>query len=44
MGFEPQIKKVLLDIRPDRQTVMTRLAISTVVVIFHFEAFVCSFA
>ena len=24
MGFEPQIKKVLLDIRPDRQTVMTR--------------------
>lgn len=23
MGFEPQIKKVLLDIRPDRQTVMT---------------------
>ena len=24
MGFEPQIKKILLDIRPDRQTVMTR--------------------
>lgn len=24
MGFEPQIRKVLLDIRPDRQTVMTR--------------------
>ena len=24
MGFEPEIKKVLLDIRPDRQTVMTR--------------------
>ncbi|KAK6618689.1 hypothetical protein RUM43_013080 [Polyplax serrata] len=23
MGFEPQIKKVLLDIRPDRQSVMT---------------------
>eukprot|EP00731_Ephydatia_muelleri_P018466 Em0011g506a len=23
MGFEPQIKKILLDIRPDRQTVMT---------------------
>ena len=23
MGFEPQIRKVLLDIRPDRQTVMT---------------------
>ena len=24
MGFEPQIKKILIDIRPDRQTVMTR--------------------
>ncbi len=24
MGFEPQIKKILLDIRRDRQTVMTR--------------------
>lgn len=24
MGFEPQIRKVLLDVRPDRQTVMTR--------------------
>lgn len=23
MGFEPQIRKVLLHIRPDRQTVMT---------------------
>uniref|UniRef100_A0A182K4E1 RNA helicase n=1 Tax=Anopheles christyi TaxID=43041 RepID=A0A182K4E1_9DIPT len=23
MGFEPQIRKVLLDVRPDRQTVMT---------------------
>uniref|UniRef100_A0A8C4QK83 RNA helicase n=1 Tax=Eptatretus burgeri TaxID=7764 RepID=A0A8C4QK83_EPTBU len=23
MGFEPQIKKILLDIRPDRQTIMT---------------------
>ena len=23
MGFEPQIRKTLLDIRPDRQTVMT---------------------
>ena len=22
MGFEPQIRKILLDIRPDRQTVM----------------------
>ena len=22
MGFEPQIKKIMLDIRPDRQTVM----------------------
>ena len=25
MGFEPEIKKIILDIRPDRQTVMTRL-------------------
>jgi ATP-dependent RNA helicase DDX43 len=24
MGFEPQIRKVMLDIRPDRQTIMTR--------------------
>uniref|UniRef100_A0A8C5R7H7 RNA helicase n=1 Tax=Leptobrachium leishanense TaxID=445787 RepID=A0A8C5R7H7_9ANUR len=23
MGFEPQIKKILIDVRPDRQTVMT---------------------
>lgn len=23
MGFEPQIKKILIDIRPDRQTVLT---------------------
>ena len=27
MGFEPEIKKILLDIRPDRQTVMTRYKI-----------------
>lgn len=24
MGFEPQIRKALIDVRPDRQTVMTR--------------------
>ena len=24
MGFEPQIRKTLIDIRPDRQTIMTR--------------------
>lgn len=24
LGFEPQIRKILLDVRPDRQTVMTR--------------------
>lgn len=28
MGFEPQIMKILLDIRPDRQTVMTRFVSS----------------
>lgn len=33
MGFEPQIMKILLDIRPDRQTVMTRLVSS------HFSGF-----
>ena len=32
MGFEPQIRKILLDIRPDRQTVMTR---STHIIIVH---------
>jgi superfamily II DNA/RNA helicase len=26
MGFEPEIRKILIDIRPDRQTVMTRFA------------------
>lgn len=24
MGFEPQIRKTLLNVRPDRQTIMTR--------------------
>lgn len=26
LGFEPQIRKILIDVRPDRQTVMTRFA------------------
>ena len=30
MGFEPEIKKILLDIRPDRQTLMTRWAMKWV--------------
>ena len=30
MGFEPEIKKIILDIRPDRQTVMTRYFMFTV--------------
>ncbi|KAG3289793.1 DEAD-box helicase 43 [Ictidomys tridecemlineatus] len=30
MGFEPQIMKILLDVRPDRQTIMTRKAVNTV--------------
>ena len=38
MGFEPQIKKILLDIRPDRQTVMTRLTKS-----FYMYACACLF-
>lgn len=25
LGFEPQIKKILIDVRPDRQIIMTRL-------------------
>lgn len=24
LGFEPQIKKILIDVRPDRQIIMTR--------------------
>jgi len=28
MGFEPEIKKILMDIRPDRQTIMTRYLLS----------------
>ncbi|KAH3695005.1 hypothetical protein DPMN_082452 [Dreissena polymorpha] len=32
MGFEPEIKKILLDIRPDRQTGMTRQGFITTVV------------
>ena len=27
MGFEPEIRKILLDIRPDRQTLMTRYTV-----------------
>lgn len=38
MGFEPQIMKILLDIRPDRQTVMTRFVSS------HFSVVVRSVA
>ena len=37
MGFEPQIKKILLDIRPDRQTVMTRYICSHVMFSVHHE-------
>jgi superfamily II DNA/RNA helicase len=47
MGFEPQIRKVLLDIRPDRQTVMTsatwppgvrRLVnLQLLTIVFHFK-------
>uniref|UniRef100_A0A3Q2GGG1 RNA helicase n=1 Tax=Cyprinodon variegatus TaxID=28743 RepID=A0A3Q2GGG1_CYPVA len=37
MGFEPQILKILLDIRPDRQTVMTSWELSA-----SFRKFPCS--
>lgn len=33
LGFEPQIRKTLLDIRPDRQTVMTRYHYRTVYIL-----------
>lgn len=37
MGFEPEIKKILLDIRPDRQTVMTRYdAVQSAIVTLYF--------
>ncbi|MCP4491628.1 MAG: DEAD/DEAH box helicase [Gammaproteobacteria bacterium] len=28
MGFEPQIRKILTEIRPDRHTIMTRLMVT----------------
>ena len=31
MGFEPEIKKILMDIRPDRQTIMTRSVFSIII-------------
>lgn len=36
MGFEPQIKKILIDIRSDRQTVMTRSVIHTLVYVYTY--------
>ncbi|ERE74964.1 putative ATP-dependent RNA helicase DDX43-like protein [Cricetulus griseus] len=30
MGFEPQIMKILLDVRPDRQTIMTRVLLESI--------------
>uniref|UniRef100_A0A674AJW4 RNA helicase n=1 Tax=Salmo trutta TaxID=8032 RepID=A0A674AJW4_SALTR len=30
MGFEPQIMKILLDVRPDRQTMMTRSTVQAI--------------
>ncbi len=34
MGFEPQIRKILYDIRPDRQTVLTRFVLFNAIVSF----------
>lgn len=46
MGFEPQIRKILLDIRPDRQTVMTRSAMhyatSPHVPVHVYSVYMCS--
>ncbi|KAB1252008.1 putative ATP-dependent RNA helicase DDX43 [Camelus dromedarius] len=46
MGFEPQIMKILLDVRPDRQTVMTRVIPSPTKVAFNTakHSRVCSLA
>uniref|UniRef100_A0A665TL19 RNA helicase n=1 Tax=Echeneis naucrates TaxID=173247 RepID=A0A665TL19_ECHNA len=47
MGFEPQIMKILLDIRPDRQTVMTRYKSSHINVYYmHTQTilYLCFFA
>jgi hypothetical protein len=38
MGFEPEIKKILLDIRPDRQTIMTRYGFKHVYLVVKFLA------
>src|SRR5688572_5420699 len=43
MGFEPQIKKILIEIRPDRQTIMTRsciVLISSLLLRFMFQPFI----
>ena len=37
MGFEPEIRKILLDIRPDRQTIMTRYPIKECYCLFSQE-------
>lgn len=37
LGFEPQIKKILIDVRPDRQTIMTRYACFIQLVITSFR-------
>lgn len=36
MGFEPQIMKILLDVRPDRQTIMTR-SVYLIMYVFRIE-------
>lgn len=36
LGFEPQIKKILIDVRPDRQIIMTRLKFSLFISIYVF--------
>lgn len=40
MGFEPQIRKALIDVRPDRQTVMTRY-IKFIIKKQFFKYFLC---
>lgn len=42
MGFEPQIMKIILDIRPDRQTIMTRSEASHQFLVFSMTSILLS--
>ncbi|KAI5160400.1 putative Atp-Dependent Rna Helicase Ddx43 [Manis pentadactyla] len=44
MGFEPQILKILLDVRPDRQTIMTRELSNVWFMLYNMFYFQCNVA